>query len=396
MVLSFFSPFASQLFLEVELAQLTRLLSRLQFRGGDHKAAAATLLELHVETQTRLPLLLKIDFLLEQLRLCLDTDDLVHALVVIRKIPARKVFGVKAPASLSGADLPPTPSGGGDGSGEASQASSQPPLPVATQGLAIRYYYLVVQYHARHAHYLKMTEAFLSLLGLPIVQENVSLRSCALDHAIFCTALAPRGPAQQAQLHTLAQRTDLHLATPEANKLVRLLTSARIVMWDEVKVLVEQVGTRSDRQVRLFLDPTPPAQADEELSYFRRQHYNSLGEQRVHHLLRRVVSHNLAILARFYSAITFETACTLLAIDVPTLEQAPRYRGDRVQVPLCPYGPASTDDLVPRTGIRRTGHAALEPEFCRAVRSYRYHLPPYPTGRRHPSAANRCSVRLSL
>lgn len=77
--------------MECERARLTRILAGMQEASGDVDAARKTMQDTVVETLGGMDKREKTDFILEQVRLCLETGDFVRANIVARKIQT-KIF----------------------------------------------------------------------------------------------------------------------------------------------------------------------------------------------------------------------------------------------------------------------------------------------------------------
>jgi 26S proteasome regulatory subunit N5 len=75
-----------KIFVEVERARLTRILSKIKEDEGKTDEAAEVLQELQVETFGSMERREKTDFILEQMRLCLLKKDYVRMQIISRKI----------------------------------------------------------------------------------------------------------------------------------------------------------------------------------------------------------------------------------------------------------------------------------------------------------------------
>jgi 26S proteasome regulatory subunit N5 len=67
-----------KIYVEIDRARLTRTLARAKEAGGDVDGAATLMQEVAVETFGAMAKTEKIDFVLEQVRLCLDKGDFVR------------------------------------------------------------------------------------------------------------------------------------------------------------------------------------------------------------------------------------------------------------------------------------------------------------------------------
>jgi 26S proteasome regulatory subunit N5 len=78
-----------QIFVEVERARVTRMLSDMKKEQGDLDAAADILCELQVETFGSMERREKTEFILEQVALCIERGDWTQAAIFSRKINTR-------------------------------------------------------------------------------------------------------------------------------------------------------------------------------------------------------------------------------------------------------------------------------------------------------------------
>jgi 26S proteasome regulatory subunit N5 len=78
-----------KIFVEVERARVTKILSDIKKEQGDLKAATEILCELQVETFGSMSRREKTEFILAQVELCIETDDWTQAGILGRKISTR-------------------------------------------------------------------------------------------------------------------------------------------------------------------------------------------------------------------------------------------------------------------------------------------------------------------
>jgi 26S proteasome regulatory subunit N5 len=78
-----------KIFVEVERARVTRILSDIKKEQGDTKAAADILCELQVETFGSMERREKTEFILAQVALCIENDDWTQAGILSRKISTK-------------------------------------------------------------------------------------------------------------------------------------------------------------------------------------------------------------------------------------------------------------------------------------------------------------------
>ena len=85
----FHSRFSS---LEIERAKLTKILSDIKEKDGDISGAASILQEVQVETFGSMDKKEKIDYILEQMRLCLLKKDYIRASIIAKKIDPKHLL----------------------------------------------------------------------------------------------------------------------------------------------------------------------------------------------------------------------------------------------------------------------------------------------------------------
>ena len=90
-----------KMFVEVERARLTRKLAEMHEAGGKPIEARKIMIETVVETLGGMGKREKTDFILEQVRLCLDTEEYVRAQIMARKINVKVRLYIPACAPTS-------------------------------------------------------------------------------------------------------------------------------------------------------------------------------------------------------------------------------------------------------------------------------------------------------
>ena len=78
-----------KIFVEVERARVTKILSDIKKEGGDLKAATDILCELQVETFGSMERREKVEFILAQVGLCIEVGDWTQASILSRKISTK-------------------------------------------------------------------------------------------------------------------------------------------------------------------------------------------------------------------------------------------------------------------------------------------------------------------
>jgi 26S proteasome regulatory subunit N5 len=156
-----------KLFVEVERARLTKLLAEMHEAKGEVEEARKLMQDTQVETLGGMDKREKTTFILEQVRLCLDTGDFVRAQIMAKKI-STKVF-------------------------------KDPDL----EELKLRYYALIVRYE-RHGHnWMAIFRAFQAMWDSPGLQADEAQAHRGLKLQVLYLVLAPFDSEQSSAMHAL-------------------------------------------------------------------------------------------------------------------------------------------------------------------------------------------------
>lgn len=140
---------------EVERARLTKTLAGIHEANGDAEEARKIMIETVVETLGGMDKREKTSFILEQVRLCLDTKEFVRAQIMARKINI-KVF-----------------------------------KDVEIEDLKLAYYALIVRYHLHSHNWLEIFRAYQSMWGTPALMSDEAARSRCLKLQCLYLVLSP-------------------------------------------------------------------------------------------------------------------------------------------------------------------------------------------------------------
>jgi 26S proteasome regulatory subunit N5 len=158
-----------QIFVEVERARVTRILSNIKKTQGDVNAAADILCELQVETFGSMARREKTEFILEQVALCIERGDWNQAAILSRKINkryfARKPKKTPEQIEKEKKEFEER---------EKTRASDEPPpeRDEDVTDLKLRYYEQQITL-AKHDHnYLDVCKHYRDVLDTKLVEEN--------------------------------------------------------------------------------------------------------------------------------------------------------------------------------------------------------------------------------
>jgi 26S proteasome regulatory subunit N5 len=235
---------------ELERAELTRMLAKIHEDAGN-----------------------KIEYILEQARLCLNRNDNVRGIIMYKKIP---------PKSLR------------DMEGDADSKRKM-------EALNLRWCEMGERVWNMESNYVQLSKVYLHLFDTPGISDALWANACV--NAIVFTVLSPFSSESMAQLHQLMQDVRLERIQP-AQSFAKLFTVHELMRWPKV----EETYSSFLLNYSAFADPTT--------------------KQTRWLLLRdRVMQHNVRTIARYYSSITLVRAGQLL--DTQPLE-CERYIADMV------------------------------------------------------------------
>lgn len=238
-----------KIFVENERARLTRQLARMKEAEGDVKAASKLMQELQVETYNTMDKKEKTDYILEQMRLCLDTNDFARAQIISRKISERLINLAEFQKEKE------------------------------------RYYLMMVRYYSSSKQYLDICRSYLSIYNTAIIKAEEAKWVPVLQKAVAYVVLARFGNEQNDLSVRISQDKALD-KLPVYKSLLSLFLRKEIMHWPTVLI---KFSEQLKRDIPEF------AQADIWKT-----------------LESRVVEHNIRIIASYYRQVTLERLAELI------------------------------------------------------------------------------------
>ncbi|KAG5461613.1 MAG: hypothetical protein BJ554DRAFT_6166, partial [Olpidium bornovanus] len=195
------SPLLShQIYVEVERARLTRMLSSYRESQNDLKGAAEILQELQVETYGSMDKREKTDFILEQMRLLLAVKDYTRTLIISRKINV-KFFKDEE-----------------------------------NQDLKLRYYRLMIEYATHQDEYLNICKYWREIYDTPATKADEAQWKDALRNVVSYVLLAPYDSEQSDLIHRIEADTNLEQLEAYKN-LTSIFTKSDLARWPKLEEL---------------------------------------------------------------------------------------------------------------------------------------------------------------
>ncbi|KAF2435634.1 proteasome regulatory particle subunit [Tothia fuscella] len=294
-----------KIFVEVERARVTRILSNLKKEQGDLKAARDILCELQVETFGSMARREKTEFILEQVNLCIECEEWTQAAILSRKI-GTKYFARKpkrTPEELKKLHeefLEKEKNRGQD---------DPPPEPEDdVTDLKLTYYTQQVELAKHDAKYLDACKHYRAVLDTEAIENEPNALGSALQRTCWYIVLAPYDNEQSDLLHRIKADTRYEDLPYEA-QLLRLFTQPELMRWPIVSKQFAPHLTSGD-VFSLHPDPKKPKAFD-----------------RWQDMRKRVIEHNVRVIAKYYTRIQMPRLTQLLDL---TEEETEKYISDLV------------------------------------------------------------------
>ncbi|RCI01695.1 26S proteasome non-ATPase regulatory subunit 12 [Rhizopus stolonifer] len=251
-----------KIYVEVERARITRLLSKIREDEGKITEAADILQELQVETFGSMDKREKVEFILEQMRLCLAKHDYIRTQIISKKINT-KFFQEKE-----------------------------------NEDLKLRFYELMIQHALHEDQYLNVHKYYKQIYDSESIQQDETKWKVALENAILFVVLAPYDNEQSDLLHRIYQ--DANLAQiPQYQEIAKYFVTIELMRWVAIE---EGYGS-------LFSQSTAFNRSTED------------GQKRWKELHHRVIEHNIRVVAKYYTRVTTKRLTQLLDLNEKDTEE---------------------------------------------------------------------------
>lgn len=251
-----------KVFVEVERARVSRMMSDLLYAKGDVNRAADILQDLAVETFGSLERREKVDFILEQMRLNMERGDFHRVNMFSRKINT-KFFEDEA-----------------------------------QQDLKLRYYELMIRAGMHDAKHLEVSKYYREVLNTPSVRADAEKTADTLRNVILFLILAPYDN-EQSDLMSRVEKMERLDTVPEHRSLLKCFTTPELMRWPGIEALYGDL-----------LKSTPIFAGSAE------------ADARWKALHARVVEHNIQVIAKYYTKIRLERLAQLLDLTPAEAEEA--------------------------------------------------------------------------
>uniref|UniRef100_A0AAZ3R4I1 26S proteasome non-ATPase regulatory subunit 12 n=1 Tax=Oncorhynchus tshawytscha TaxID=74940 RepID=A0AAZ3R4I1_ONCTS len=210
----------------------------------------------------------KVEFILEQMRLCIAVKDYIRTQIISKKINTK--FFTE------------------DG----------------TEESKLKYYNLMIQVDQHEGSYLSICKHYRAIYDTPCILEDSSKWQQALKSVVLYVILAPYDNEQSDLVHRINEDKKLE-EIPKYKDLLKQFTTMELMRWAS---LVEDYG----KELR---EGSPNSPATDVFNC------SEEGEKRWKDLKNRVVEHNIRIMAKYYTRITMKRMAGLLDLSIDESEE---------------------------------------------------------------------------
>ncbi|TLS22238.1 uncharacterized protein PpBr36_09835 [Pyricularia pennisetigena] len=305
-----------KIFVEVERARVTKILSDINKEQGDLKAATDILCELQVETFGSMERREKTQFLLDQVALCIESGDWTQAGILSRKISTKYLARKpkKTPEQLEKEKQ--------EREKKAKKGDVVPEVEEDdTTDLKLRYYEQQVILSQHEDKYLDVCKHYRQVLDTEAVEEDPAKLRAVLQRVIYFIILAPHDNEQHDLLHRI-HRDARNSQIPLDAELLKLFTVHELMRWPEVAKtfgphLCSTDVFSNQPPPSASSNATPSAATDKVVKPYKRWE----------DLRKRVIEHNVRVIARYYTRIRMDRLTELLDLAE---EETEKYISDLV------------------------------------------------------------------
>jgi 26S proteasome regulatory subunit N5 len=287
------------------------MLSDIKKSQGNLNEAADILCELQVETFGSMARREKTEFILQQVELCIEKEDYTQAGILSRKIGTK--FFVRKPKKT-----PEQLEADRKAREEAEKKRSPDDPPIEKEDdvtdLKLKYYEQQITLAKQEDKYLEVCKHYRQVLDTESVEENPEQLRAVLQRVIYFILLAPYDNEQSDLLHRIQQDSRIS-QVPEEAALLKLFTVHELMRWPMVD---EQFGPHlCSTDIFSKTKPATGSPNSEEAKAYGR--YIALRH--------RVIEHNVRVIAKYYTRITFPRLTALLDLSE---EETEKYISDLV------------------------------------------------------------------
>jgi len=258
-----------KIYVENERARLTHRLAKIKEAEGDLKEAAKIMQDLQVETYGSMERKEKVELILEQMRLCLATEDYIRTQIISKKI-STKFFE--------------------DGKNDE---------------LRLKFYQYMIEYDLHEQNYLDTCKHYRAVYDTQSIQADQDKKLTAMKNVILFIALSKYDNEQSDLIHRIEKEKILQ-DLPRYKMVIERFTTSELINQSAFCAQFEG-------ELRDGSEGSAPTEV------FTR---DEAGNARWADLLTRIVEHNIRIMAKYYTRISLVRMAELLALPESKAEDS--------------------------------------------------------------------------
>jgi len=258
-----------KIYVEVERARLTHRLSKIYEADGKVSEAAKVMQELQVETYGSMERKEKVELILEQMRLCLATQDYIRTQIISKKISTRFFEDGK------------------------------------NQELKLTFYQLMIEMCQHEGSYLEICKHWRAIYDTALTQDDVEKKLFALKNVVLYVVLAKYDNEQSDLIHRIMKEKALDDILKYKNVMEQFTTPELISQTRFCELFEKEIrnGVEGSTATAVFAR-------------------DEAGEKRWNDLKKRIVEHNIRIMAKYYTRIRLVRMSELLALSQSETEDS--------------------------------------------------------------------------
>lgn len=183
-----------KIFVEAERARLTYTLAKMKEEEGDIAGAAEVIQEENVETYGAMNKREKLDYLLEQIRLCLKKKDYIRAFIVQKKVDRKQLNDLEL------------------------------------EDLKLRFYNILIEYYSHEKDSFELAKAYYAIYRTPCILKDQDKWIRELQATILYLCISPYDNHQIDMVHNLLTDTNLDQVV-EYKSLLKHFVTQEIAQW---------------------------------------------------------------------------------------------------------------------------------------------------------------------
>jgi len=248
----------------------------------------------------------KTEFILEQVALCIENGDWTQAGILSRKVSTRTYFARKPKKTLEQLEKERKE----QEEAEKKRSPDDPPIEKADDvtDLKLRYYEQQITLSKHEDNYLDVCKHYRQVLDTESVENNPEQLHAVLQRIIYFVLLAPYDNEQSDLLHRISQDSR-NGEIPRDAALLKQFTIPELMRWPMVE---EQFG---------------PHLCSTDIFSKTESAEDPKAHTRYEALRHRVIEHNVRVVAKYYTRITFPRLTELLDLSE---EETEKYISDLV------------------------------------------------------------------